>query len=84
MVLAYTKKYRFLAKKSDSNLILGCSLRQKKENEKGKNKQRYLGYIIFYVLNRHRQYAKITLIRSKEERLTIKSQARKQNFREKF
>ena len=43
MVLAYTKKYRFLAKKSDSNLILGCSLRQKKENEKGKNKQRYLG-----------------------------------------
>ena len=39
MVLAYTKKYRFLAK----NLILGCSLRQKKENEKGKNKQRYLG-----------------------------------------
>ncbi|MFR9225907.1 MAG: hypothetical protein ACLVKB_07400, partial [Agathobacter rectalis] len=27
-----------------------------------------LGYIIFYVLNRHRQYAKITLIRSKEER----------------
>jgi len=25
------------------NLILGCSLRQKKENEKGKNKQRYLG-----------------------------------------
>ena len=34
-------------------LILGCSLRQKKENEKGKNKQRYLGYIIFYVLNRH-------------------------------
>ena len=68
MVLAYTKKYRFLAKKSDSNLILGCSLRQKKENEKGKNKQRYLGYIIFYVLNRHGQYAKITLIRSKEER----------------
>ena len=55
MVLAYTKKYRFLAKKSDSNLILGCSLRQKKENEKGKNKQRYLGYIIFYVLNRHGQ-----------------------------
>lgn len=45
MVLAYTKKYRFLAK----NLILGCSLRQKKEkeNEKGKNKQCYLGYIIF-------------------------------------
>ena len=43
MVLAYTKKYRFLAKKSDSNLILGCSLRQKKENEKGENKQRYLG-----------------------------------------
>ena len=43
MVLAYTKKYRFLAKKSDSNLILGCSLRQKKENEKGKNKQCYLG-----------------------------------------
>ena len=39
MVLAYTKKYRFLAK----NLILGCSLRQKKENEKGKNKQCYLG-----------------------------------------
>ena len=35
MVLAYTKKYRLLAKKSDSNLILGCSLRQKKENEKG-------------------------------------------------
>ena len=32
MVLAYTKNYRFLAK----NLILGCSLRQKKENEKGK------------------------------------------------
>ena len=29
------------------NLILGCSLRQKKENEKGKNEQRYLGYIIF-------------------------------------
>ena len=57
MVLAYTKKYRFLAKKSDSNLILGCSLRQKKENEKGKNKQRYLG-----------QYVRITLIRSKEER----------------
>ena len=64
MVLAYTKKYRFLAK----NLILGCSLRQKKENEKGKNKQRYLGYIIFYVLNRHGQYVRITLIRSKEER----------------
>lgn len=60
MVLAYTKKYRFLAKK---NLILGCSLRQKKENEKGKNKQRYLGYIIFYVLNRHGQYVKITLIK---------------------
>ena len=63
MVLAYTKKYRFLAK----NLILGCSLRQKKENEKGKNKQRYLGSIIFYVLNLHGQYVKITLIRSKEE-----------------
>ena len=45
-------------------LILGCSLRQKKENEKGKNKQRYLGYIIFYVLNRHGQYVKITLIRA--------------------
>lgn len=43
MVLAYTKKYRFLEK----NLILGCSLRQKKENEKGKNKQCYLGYVIF-------------------------------------
>ena len=43
MVLAYTKKYRFLAKKSDSNLILGCSLRQKEENEKGENKQCYLG-----------------------------------------
>lgn len=43
MVLAYTKKYRFLEK----NLILGCGLRQKKENEKGKNKQCYLGYIIF-------------------------------------
>ena len=64
MVLAYTKKYRFLEK----NLILGCSLRQKKENAKGKNKQRYLGYIIFYVLNRHGQYVRITLIRSKEER----------------
>ncbi len=64
MVLAYTKKYRFLAKKSDSNLILGCSLRQKKENEKGKNKQRYLGYIIFYVLNLHGQYVRITLIRA--------------------
>ena len=59
MVLAYTKKYRFLAK----NLILGCSLRQKKENEKGKNKQRYLGCIIFYVLNLHGQYVRITLIK---------------------
>jgi len=28
-------------------LILGCSLRQKKENKKGENKQCYLGYIIF-------------------------------------
>lgn len=64
MVLAYTKNIDFWQK----NLILRCSLRQKKENEKGKNKQRYLGYIIFYVLNRHGQYVRITLIRSKEER----------------
>jgi hypothetical protein len=52
----------------EKNLILGCSFRQKKENEKGKNKQRYLGYIIFCVLNPHGQYVRITLIRSKEER----------------
>jgi len=37
------QKISISGKKSDSNLILGCSLRQKKENEKGKNKQRYLG-----------------------------------------
>lgn len=67
MVLSYTKNYRFLAK----NMILGCSLRQKKENEKGKNKQRYLGYIIFYVLNLHGQYVKIILIKMLYYRCTL-------------
>ena len=65
MVLAYTKKYRFLAKKSDSWVQLAS---KEREWEGGENKQHYLGYIIFYVLNRHGQYVKITLIRSKEER----------------
>ena len=59
MVLAYTKNIDFRQK----NLILGCNLRQKKENEERKNKQRYLGYIIFYVLNLHGQYVRITLIK---------------------
>lgn len=67
MVLSYTKNYRFLAK----NMILGCSLRQKKENEKGKNKQRYLGYIICYVLNLHGQYVKIILIKMLYYRCTL-------------
>ena len=67
MVLSYTKNYRFLAKKSDS----WVQLASKEREREGENKQRYLGYIIHYVLNLHGQYVRIILIKMLYYRCTL-------------